>query len=268
MSRFLPHLVSGLVGAAVGISALKLFQWITTTEIPVEKQRGTFLRKLGNREYYIHVPESLDSIYCTEKKIPLLVCFHGVYSTAKRFCFEESNWRGLANHHHFIVVFPQAQGKVTNPWIGEDTHWHLHNDHEPFDGEDDLQFVKDLVDEISRVYSVDEYKIYAFGWNNGGVFVTNVALRYSKLFAAVCNFMGGISKDKMIDPATAQRKIPLYIISNQTNTTLEKCKNAEQVFQEHKFPVDFEILSGQGSNYNIEIEHRIWKWFLAHHYPY
>jgi poly(3-hydroxybutyrate) depolymerase len=65
-----------------------------------------------------------------------LVCFHGINSTAKRFCFEESNWRGLANHYHFIVVFPQAQGKVTNPWIGDDTHWHLNKSGEFFDVED------------------------------------------------------------------------------------------------------------------------------------
>jgi poly(3-hydroxybutyrate) depolymerase len=95
-----------------------------------------FQRKLGNREYYIHIPESLDSLYFTENKVPLLVCFHGIYGTAKEFCFEKTNWRGIANHHHFIVVFPQAQGTVKNPWIGEDTHWHLNNSGEPFDGED------------------------------------------------------------------------------------------------------------------------------------
>jgi hypothetical protein len=77
-----------------------------------------------------------------------------------------------------------------------------------------------------------------------------------------------IWRDKHLDPQNAKRKIPLYILSNQINTTLERCKDAEQLFQKYKFPVDFEILPGQGSGYNIEIEHKIWKWFLAHSYPY
>jgi predicted peptidase len=51
--------------------------------------------------------------------------------------------------------------------------------------------VKDIVDEVSRTYSIDEYKIYALGWNNGGAFALNVGLRYSQVFAAVCNVMGG-----------------------------------------------------------------------------
>jgi predicted esterase len=128
--------------------------------------------------------------------------------------------------------------------------------------------VKDLVDEISRQYSIDEYKIYALGWGNGGLFVTNVAIRYSHIFAAVCNFMGGAIEKKHLDPKTAKRKIPLYIISGQTDTSLQHCKYAEQLFKQFDFPVHSELLTNHGHTYDIELEHRIWKWFLAHHYPY
>ena len=85
----------------------------------------------------------------------------------------------VANENNFIIAFPQGALLNGSP------HWNSNLESpENKSTVDDFGFVESLVSDISSNYNIDQTKIYATGFSNGGFLVYSLACYNSDLFAA------------------------------------------------------------------------------------
>jgi poly(3-hydroxybutyrate) depolymerase/sugar lactone lactonase YvrE len=113
---------------------------------------------------------------------PLVIVFHSVItspaSTVKH---------GIAAAWpEATIVYPQAQS-LTNPFGLMGVQW------QSFPGEAndrDLRFVDALIEDLKREYRVDERRIYAAGFQNGGIFTQLLRTERENRFAAFAILTG------------------------------------------------------------------------------
>jgi polyhydroxybutyrate depolymerase len=149
------------------------------------------------RQYLIYVPSS----YKPGQKMPLLVGLHGGMGNARQF--EKDNGFDLvAEKEGFIAVYPDGLGKFkytmhvwNSGYIQAATNA----------GTDDVAFIKDLVEYIKAIYSIDASRVYITGHSNGGMMTDRMAAEYPEIFAAAAPVSSAIG-------GQATRASPLYMI--------------------------------------------------------
>ena len=136
---------------------------------------GTLEHNGETREYFLHVPATLDA----DASVPLLFNFHGFGGTSDSQ-LDWSDFRDLADANDFILVYPQGTE------LDGTTHW---NSGLPGGDNksqaDDFGFVEALIVQLSETYSIDSDRIYATGYSNGGFMSYSLACYHSDRFAAI-----------------------------------------------------------------------------------
>jgi polyhydroxybutyrate depolymerase len=137
---------------------------------------GTITSGSRIREYVLHVPSS----YTGEDALPLVLDFHGFGGEAS----QHSRYTGFpakGEEEGFIVVTPQGAGGY--PFWNASGVATLQND---------VSFIRDLIDETTQDLCVDEERVYAVGISNGGAMSSYLACRLSDRVSAV-GAVAGIS---------------------------------------------------------------------------
>lgn len=135
---------------------------------------GTATKTLNGRTYLVRVPSGI-----TAERAPLLVVLHGALSNGDTVEFF-SGWSGYADRKKFIVAYPQAR---PTGWAGV---W------DPYtNGSDDVEFVEDVVADISSTWCVNPDRVHADGWSNGAVMSQRMACESPDTFASVSSYGGG-----------------------------------------------------------------------------
>ncbi|HHB79941.1 MAG TPA: hypothetical protein ENK85_11975 [Saprospiraceae bacterium] len=134
------------------------------------------------REYILYIPNSYDG----SSPVSLMLNFHGFGGSASEFMLE-ADMRSLAESDTFILVYPQGS------CLEGSSHWNPC----PIGGDnkstaDDLGFVESMINEISAQYKVDNERIYAAGYSNGGMMAYGLANYKSDLIAAVASVSGAM----------------------------------------------------------------------------
>ena len=136
------------------------------------------------RQFIVYVPTN----YNSEIDYPLMINFHGFGGTASDFV-ETADMRSLAESEGFIIIYPQG----TN--LGGYPHW---NSSAPSSDNkssvDDFGFVEAMIENISSTYSINENRIYAAGYSNGGFMSYYLACNSTK-FAAIGSVAGTMIDD-------------------------------------------------------------------------
>jgi poly(3-hydroxybutyrate) depolymerase len=133
-----------------------------------------------DRSYSFHLPSDYDA----NKPYPLVIGFHGSSSIG---LFLELDTK-LSNSKYSgekIMVYPNG---INGSWAGPSYH----------DGpvEEDLQFVSDLLVALRSNFCVDETRIYATGFSNGGGFIGTLACSpVGENFAAFASGSGAFYTD-------------------------------------------------------------------------
>jgi polyhydroxybutyrate depolymerase len=121
------------------------------------------------RQYLLYVPPSATK----GRPMPLLLVFHGGgghdYNMPRFTGFDE-----IAKSRGFIVAYPDSMNR----------HW---NDGRQLSSADDVGFVRALISEVERTYSVDTRRIYATGISNGGFFSQRLACDLADRITAVAS---------------------------------------------------------------------------------
>ncbi|WP_299436383.1 T9SS type A sorting domain-containing protein [uncultured Aquimarina sp.] len=131
------------------------------------------------RQYRLYVPQSYDA----SKPAPLILNFHGFTNNIDTQ-YNQSDFRQLAEDNQFIFVTPQGLGFLAG--------WAINNN---FGGnEDDLGFSDALIDKIQEDYNINEKRIYATGFSNGGFFSYRLACELSPRIAAVASVAGSMTR--------------------------------------------------------------------------
>lgn len=143
----------------------------------------TLLHDGETREYKVYIPAN----YQANMEVPLLFNFHGGGGDIASQIYV-SDMRPIADTAGFIIVYPQA---LPDPNDGGSTLW-THK--EPTDV-DDVFFVEAMIDALSDEYSIDENRVYACGYSNGGEFTFELACRLSERIASI----GVVARSMFID---------------------------------------------------------------------
>ncbi|MBN1300737.1 MAG: hypothetical protein JW995_05940 [Melioribacteraceae bacterium] len=124
------------------------------------------------RNYLVFIPSGYDTI----SSCPLLFVFHGANGNASDIQ-SGTNIDKYADQFGIIVCYPDAVEGRWNDGCKCDETYEM--------GIDDLGFVEFLIDTLIDGYRIDDKKIFACGYSNGGHFTQNIGCNLSHRFAAI-----------------------------------------------------------------------------------
>ena len=131
------------------------------------------------RAYLLYVPESYDA----DKPAPLVVTLHG-FASWPQHIQQISRWNQLADEYGFIVVYPRGTSLPMRWRIFGRFDW-------PSGVDADINFISDLIDELSSQYNIDPTRVYVNGKSNGAGMAFALACRLSGRIAAFGGVAGG-----------------------------------------------------------------------------
>jgi polyhydroxybutyrate depolymerase len=142
--------------------------------MPADVAEGTSIQTIDvdgtPRTFRLFRPETLSSA------APLVIVIHGWGFSAEQ-AEQDYGWNEVAETHRFVVAYPEGVGQSFNaggaccgPAADRDV--------------DDVEFITAIVEELVQHLPIDERRIYAAGFSNGGVLAYTLACRTS-LFAAI-----------------------------------------------------------------------------------
>jgi polyhydroxybutyrate depolymerase len=169
---------------------------------PGERIDGTIESSGGTREYTIVVPAS----YRTPG--PLLLDFHGHGGTA-RSALKQHGFVPLAEQHGFVLVAPT--GVIQNDGLHG---WSTGAASRDSGTVDDVAFVGDLIDEVTRLACIDTSRVWAAGHSNGGGMVTRLACRMPQRIAAFASVAGAVYDDACL-PGGAKPFLQIHGLADQ-----------------------------------------------------
>lgn len=150
-----------------------------------------------DRTYFVHLPES----YTTSASYPLLVAMHGGGILGYEGLEGQSKLSELSDTQDFIVVYPEGVRTLGfRTWNAGDccpSATLLQTD--------DIGFIDALLGILQKELSINEKKIYAAGFSNGGQLAYKLANRFPGKFAAI-SAVAGVLQDFPFDP---DRKVPV-----------------------------------------------------------
>jgi len=133
----------------------------------------TLLHDGETRAYTVYIPTN----YQADSPLPLLFNFHGGAGDIESQ-IKIADMRPIADTAGFILVYPQA---LPDPNADGATIW----THKTPTIVDDIFFVEAMIDILATEYSIDESRVYACGYSNGGEFAFELACRLSHRIAAI-----------------------------------------------------------------------------------
>jgi predicted esterase len=229
--------------------------------------------RLINRHFLVH--ES-DQVRQSSSKVPLLIFFHGLNSSAWFMALIRTKWIEKANINNFLVVFGQSQGKQFRKGpkynqhgilqFGDDLSWEIQ---EP---NIDLIYFDSILEYMKEHYEekLDLSRIYYVGYSNGGLFSSNVTIHYGgHVLSAICNHCGGYGglgyrDEELLDPSTIKKPVPIYILTGTRDSYLRSCEKAKTLFENVGCPIKMEIMNNRGHRYYVDKEADIWHFLSSH----
>jgi len=132
---------------------------------------GNFPVSGTTREYMVHLPAG----YSAGQHLPVVFVFHGGgsnYRQIQRYMKMDE----IGDVENFISVYPNGINKQWND--GREFKASISEN-------DDVLFIKQLLDTVIKNYSVDTKRVFATGISNGGFFSIYLSYKLSDLFLAV-----------------------------------------------------------------------------------
>lgn len=160
---------------------------------------GTTTKKImsGGKErtYLLHIPTAYDP----SKPTSLVFAFHGLSDKAPDF-LKGIDLEREADKRNLIAIAPQGLGILAG-WnagncCGEPQLFKI----------DDVGFVRDMIDLAKRELCIDDKRIYAMGFSNGGMFTHRLACELSTVFSAV----GPVSGTLMFPTCKPDRPVSIF----------------------------------------------------------
>lgn len=120
--------------------------------------------------------------------LPLVLAFHGAGADG-RFMESYTGLSKMADRDDFVAVYPTAHGKLWNS-TGRGSG-----------PDDDVAFVRSLIDDIESKLCVDPARVYATGVSNGGSFTARIGCELSDQLTAIAPVAGGYGVQPTCTPA-------------------------------------------------------------------
>jgi polyhydroxybutyrate depolymerase len=151
----------------------------------------------AHRTYLIHVPPKVAA------SVPLVLSFHGHFGTGAGL-EKLTHFDALSDEFGFIAVYPDG---IAGSW----------NDGRPQDiGADDVGFVRALIADLSRRYSIDRKRMYATGFSNGASFAHYLGCNLGDEIAAIAPVSGYLPR-AVVDTCHPARPISILQIGGTSD---------------------------------------------------
>jgi len=144
-----------------------------------------------DRCYYVYAPPAYDFA----EPAPVVISFHGFLSNPESQALI-TGWHKLAAQEDFLVIYPQGK-KFPQRWNAGAT-W---GDSDV----DDVQFFRDMLDDLSLVAAVDRSRVYINGFSNGGGMTVRIGCEAADLLAAMGTVAGAVVS---MDECNPSRPVP------------------------------------------------------------
>ncbi|MEE2901219.1 MAG: dienelactone hydrolase family protein [Myxococcota bacterium] len=148
-----------------------------------------------SRSYHIFVPAN------TSTSAPVLLAFHGGGGAGIEFP-QQREFETLASENGFILVLPQAV--LVD---GNEGEWQLNTTSER---EQDIRYVRKIIEDISMNHDVNASKIYGIGYSLGSMFTYELACQMSDELTALASFAGTMPVN--VASCNQPRNIPIMHI--------------------------------------------------------
>ena len=150
------------------------------------------------REYIVYLPSTYDG----SSALPVVLNFHGFGGLASDY-ITEADMRPQADSDTFLLIYPQGA------CLDGFSHWNasLPGGDNKSDV-DDLGFIGALIDQLTSDYNIDEERIYACGYSNGGMMSYALACYQSERIAAI----GSVSGSMLDQSSTCVPSHPMPLI--------------------------------------------------------
>ncbi len=153
------------------------------------------------RSYVLYIPTVE-----TDANLPLVFNFHGSGSSPQRQ-EAQTDFIRLAENHDFILVYPV--GAYTNSVTSGS--WNANLD----EGVDDVQFARDMIEDVASMLNIDRKRIYSTGMSGGGRMTSRLACELSDILAAAAPVAGL----QYPDSCTLRREIPILSFHSKDDAT-------------------------------------------------
>lgn len=210
----------------------------------------------GNEyQYLVYVPGGLDG------PVPLVLNFHGLGGDGPGQA-RYTGYRKLAEREGFVVIHPS--GVLIDGSQGLRS-WELAQEaglNAELDAErDDLQFVRDLLDEVTARLCIDPERVYSTGMSNGGGFSSRLACELADRIAAAFA-VTLVTHPESCDPSqplafaavhgTADDIVPFYGTGESPVSDLARTPEEREAFREFFSQVMPDELAEFAADFNCE----------------
>ncbi|MFZ4079905.1 MAG: alpha/beta hydrolase family esterase [Pirellula sp.] len=157
------------------------------------------------REFTVYLPPAHNKQPPQEQASPLPVvfAFHGVMMNGETMA-KMTLLHELGNRCNFIVVYPEGDGHgVFRTWNAGGRTGRLERI-----AEDDVGFVRCIVGDLQKRYSVDPQRIHATGFSNGAMLCFRLAVEAPEIFASIAPVAGTLA----VPTNCATRYVPTLLI--------------------------------------------------------
>lgn len=159
------------------------------------------------RLFRLYIPTT----YNSANPVPLVLNLHGLTSNATEQ-EQYGDFRKIADTENFIIVHPQGL-----PIFGTSLGWTTFS---PMSTpNEDLQFLSNLLDTISLIYTINQNKIYSTGMSNGGFMSYDLACFLSNRIAAMASVTGSMTPIHL-SACNTQHPMPVMQIHGTNDNTL------------------------------------------------
>jgi polyhydroxybutyrate depolymerase len=184
--------------------ALLLYGFLSTAAL-AQNMAGQTTHTISSsgieRSYVLYIPAVE-----TDANLPLVFNFHGSGSTPQRQ-EAQTDFIRLADNHGFVLVYPV--GAYTNSVTSGS--WNANLDA----GVDDVQFTRDIIENIASMLNLDRKRIYSTGMSGGGRMTSRLACELSDILAAAAPVAGL----QYPNGCTLRRAIPIQSFHSTDDAT-------------------------------------------------
>ncbi|MGB6429296.1 MAG: PHB depolymerase family esterase [Candidatus Acidiferrales bacterium] len=139
------------------------------------------------RTYLLHIPPGYDGT----TPMPLVFVLHGATQSTQSV-ESMSGMSAKADQQHFLAIYPSGTGRISDipTWNAGNCCGYAIENHV-----DDIGFLRALLAELERDYSIDRKRIYFTGISNGAMMSYRVACEMSDQVAAISPVEGAQNVD-------------------------------------------------------------------------
>jgi polyhydroxybutyrate depolymerase len=161
-----------------------------------------------NRAADLYVPQNISM------PLPVVLVLHGAGGDSLKAA-QQTRWCDYAERENFIALFPNGlaidstrkSSFLRNPQV-----WNSGVERGAIYSPtvDDVGYIDRLLTQLSSAYSIDEQKIFAVGFSNGGGMTWRLALQLSNTFSAIAPVCSYVS---VPEPWLQQRPVSAIVIN-------------------------------------------------------